>query len=210
MPFSLPPVHRVTPLRVEQFAAELCNHLDQSWVAYVLDGLHFGFKLGFTLGPRLKLATPNKPSALSHSRVVTEYLANEVFLGRVAGRIDSPPLFRWQISTFGVIPRKGQPGKRRLIVDLSSPGESSVNDGIEAERFPLQNIRIDDVIRKVAKHGADALTAKFDMDAVYRNIPVHPDDRFLRGLKRSGQFFLDLVLLLACVPPHSFLTRFLL
>ena len=110
--------------------------------------------------------------------MVTEYLADEVFLGRVAGLFDSPPLFPWHISSFGVTPRKGQPGKRRLIVDLSSAGESSVNDGIDTERFPLQDIRVDDVIRRVAKHGAST-----DAEAAYRHIPVHPDDRFLLRLK---------------------------
>ena len=52
-----------------------------------------------------------------------------------------------------------------------------------AERFPQQNIRVDDVICKVAKHGAGASMAELDVEAVYRNIPVHPDYRFLLGLK---------------------------
>ena len=66
------------------------------------------------------------------------------------------------------------------------------------------------MIRMVTKHDADALMVKFDVEASYRNIPVHPDDRFLPGLKWRGQFSLDLVLPLAFVPPCSFLTRLLL
>ena len=111
----------------------------------------------------------NKCSALSDSRVVTEYLANEVSLGRVADPFDFSPLFPLHISSFGVMPKKGQPGKWRLIVDLSSPG---VNNGIHHEHFSLQCIRVDDVIRMVTKHDADALMLKFDVEAAYRQEPM--------------------------------------
>ena len=36
-------------------------------------------------------------------------------------------------SSFGVIPKRHQPGKWRLILDLSRPRGSSVNDGISRE-----------------------------------------------------------------------------
>ena len=46
----------------------------------------------------------------------------------------------------------------------------------------------------VAQHGPGALMAKFDVEAAYRNIAVHPDDRSLLGMKWRGQFFIDLTL----------------
>ena len=36
--------------------------------------------------------------------------------------------------------------------------------------------------------------AKFDVEAAYRNIAVHPDDQYLLGMKWRGQFFVDLAL----------------
>lgn len=36
--------------------------------------------------------------------------------------------------------------------------------------------------------------AKFDVEAAYRNIPIHPEDRFMFGMKWRGQFYVDLVL----------------
>ena len=39
----------------------------------------------------------------------------------VTGPFARPPLPNLEVSSFGVIPKKGQPGKWRLIVDLSSP-----------------------------------------------------------------------------------------
>ena len=146
--------------------------------------------------PPIDLGQPKRtnPSAFQHQQVVDEYLANEVALGRVAGPFISPPLPHLHISSFGVIPKRGQPGKWRLIVDLSSPGGSSVNDGIDPQDFTLQYITVDQIIQMVAQHGPGALMAKFDVEAAYRNIAVHPEDRSLLGMKWRGQFFIDLTL----------------
>ena len=173
---ALPPAHAVSPLHPEEFARELSSHPDQQRVAYVLQGLRHGFKLGFQSPLQLKPASRNKQSAILHANVTDDYLANEVMLGRVAGPFPSPPLPNLQISSFGVIPKRGQPGKWRLIVDLSSPEGSSVNDGIDPQEFTLQYIRLDAVIHMVARYGPGALMAKFDVEAAYRNIAVHPDD----------------------------------
>ena len=189
-----PPVSAVSPLKVEEFSRELASHPDQQKVSYVIEGLRHGFKLGFQASHRLRPAKKNKPSAFQHQQVVDEYLANEVALGRVAGPFISPPLPHLHISSFGVIPKRGQPGKWRLIVDLSSPGGSSVNDGIDPQDFTLQYITVDRIIQMVAQHGPGALMAKFDVEAAYRNIAVHPADCSLLGMKWRGQFFIDLTL----------------
>ena len=122
-PFSgfLPLGSAVTPLHVDQFALELKNHPNQPQVSFVLGGLSKGFRVGYNFPLKLKSAPRNKPSAYAHPDIVDAYLANEVSLGRVAGPFDRPPLPGLHISSFGVIPKKGQPGKWRLIVDLSSP-----------------------------------------------------------------------------------------
>ena len=80
-----------------------------------------------------------------------------------------------------------------MIVDLSSPGGASVNDGIDPQDFTLQ-YTVDRIIQMVAHHGPGALMAKFDVEAAYRNIAVHPDDRSLLGMKWRCQFFIDLTL----------------
>ena len=118
----LPPVPAVSPLLVEQFSYELRNHPNPQLVAFILDGLRNGFKLGFNHSQKLKSANRNKPLAYEHPSVIDEYLANEVSLGRVAGPFTIAPLPLLHVSSFGVIPKKGQPDKWRLIVDLSSPG----------------------------------------------------------------------------------------
>ena len=134
------------------------------------------FRLGFHHSRKLKSATTNKPSAKQHPDVIDRYLANEVSLGRVAGPFTSPPLPNLHISSFGVIAKKGQPGKWTLMVDLSSPVGWSVNDGIDPDEFTLQYITVDQIISMVSKDGQGALMAKLDVETAYRNIAVHPGD----------------------------------
>ena len=74
----------VSSLLVEQFSWELRNHPNPKLVAFIMDGLHNGFKLGFNHSQNLKSAKWNKPSAYKHPAVIDEYLANKVSLGRVA------------------------------------------------------------------------------------------------------------------------------
>ena len=108
---ALPPVTAVSPLHFEEFSRELANHPNQQQVSYVLRGIQFGFRLGFHPSHKLKPAKKNKPFAVLHAPVIDDYLANEVMLGRVAGPFPSPPLPNLHVSSFGVIPKKGQPGK---------------------------------------------------------------------------------------------------
>ena len=95
-----------------------------------------------------------------------------------------------QVSPFGVIP-KSEPGKWRLILDLSSPQGNSVNDGINRELRSLSYITVDDIATKVGEMGRGALMAKFDLKAAYRQIPVHPDDR---GMLWENELYIDTTL----------------
>ena len=57
-----------------------------------------------------------------------EYLSAELVLGRIVEF--SEDILNLYFSPFGVIPKRNKPGKWRLIVDLSAPEGSSVNDAI--------------------------------------------------------------------------------
>ena len=98
------------------------------------------------------------------------------------------------MSRFGVIPRRIQPGKWRLILDLSSPTGHSVNDGTAGEDYSLQYIKLDDIVAGVMHFGRGTLMAKSDAQNVYRIVPVHPEDRPLLGTKWQGALYVDMVL----------------
>ena len=56
-------------------------------------------------------------------------------------------------SPIGVIPKKHKPGKWRLIMDLSSPVESGINDGISSEWSSISYVSIDFLLSLVLDAG---------------------------------------------------------
>ena len=109
----------VSPLNLRQFSAELQFHPDRGKVNYVLHGIARGFDIGFSPQSPLMSSRKNKASAYEHPELVDAYLRNEVSLGRVSGPFDS-----------SLIPKAGQPGKWRLILDLSSTHGSSILNSV--------------------------------------------------------------------------------
>ena len=98
------------------------------------------------------------------------------------------------MNRFGVVPKSNQPGKWRLIVDLSHPPDCSVNDGIVSRWCSLRYTTVDQAITHILQLGSGALPAKVDIEHTYRNIPVHPDDRHLLGMVWQDQLYIDTAL----------------
>ena len=188
------PVAAVTPLVLHEFRRELVGFPARK-LNYVIRGIQDGFRVGWepSRAP-LRSRSSNMRSASEHPEVVDKYLDSEVAAHRMAGPLDTSAFNRLHISPFGVIPKQHQPGKWRLILDLSSPHGHSVNDGIPKDPYSLRYITVDYAIRSLVSLGPGALMAKFDVQAAYRNVPIHPDDRFLLGMKWRDKLYVDLVL----------------
>ena len=180
-----------TPVNICELEAELHNHPDASFVSYLINGLRFGFKIGYH-GPRTTLTSANLRSAFESPTVVAEYLATECARGHTAGPFQEQPCHPFRSAGIGIIPKKS--GGHRLIVHLSAPDGMSINDGIHEEQFSLQYITVDDVVAQVIKHGKDALMFKVDIKHAFRIVPVHPEDWPLLGMVWDGQYYVDKVL----------------
>ena len=70
----------------------------------------------------------------------------------------------------------------------------SVNDGIDKELSSLKYVSVDDVVAKVLGLGRGAELAKMDIKQAYRNMPVHPSDRYLLGMSWDGSLYVDATL----------------
>ena len=187
-----------TPLKVEAWEEMLQLHPDRGLVRVLLRGIQEGFRVGFRHNQvELKPCGRNLVSAREHPEVVCGYLQEEVSSGRVIDVGDSKTAesLGMHCSPFGVIPKTGRPGRWRLIVDLSSPEQSSVNDGISKELSSLSYLSVDDVIAEVVRRGRGTLMAKMDIKKAYRNVPVHPVDRLLLGMQWRGRVYVD-----GCLP----------
>ena len=184
----------VTPLQVSTWEKGLADHPDREFVKFLCTGIKEGFRVGFNYREhRCRTASGNMSSVNEHRDVVEEYLHGEREAGRLLGPFRRSLFPEVHVSPFGVIP-KSEPGKWRLIVDLSSPEGGSVNDGISKEWCSLSYLSVDEVVRTVVRFGRGALMAKFDLKAAYRNVPVHPDDRWLLGMVWEDQLFVDTTL----------------
>ena len=97
-------------------------------------------------------------------------------------------------AVLGVVPKSNQPGKWRLILDLSSPVGHSVNNGIPKSPFSIQYVTVDAFIDGIMARGRGTLLAKFDVASAYRNVAVHPLDRPLLGMKWRDKYYVDMAL----------------
>ena len=155
-----------------------------------------GFRIGFDYTKECKSAKRNMLSAMQNPSVVGEYLPKEVALGRIVGPLEPGTLNirSIQVNRFGVIPKPHQPGRWRLIVDLSYPRDNSVNDGIEPELCSLSYASIDNAVEMVLKKGRGTRLATLDLESAYRIVPVHPHDCLLLGMRWEGKVYLDTAL----------------
>lgn len=194
-PRHLPPQMEfvTTPLNWREWDSSLASHPDQQFRAYVVNGIRFGFRIGFDYNISCGRTTRNMASTREHPQVIRDYLATECSEGRVLGPLDPSHFPMVASSRFGVIP-KGSTGKWRLIVDLSSPEGASVNDGINEALCSLSYIGVDDAAKEVLRQGQGALLAKVDVQSAYRNIPIHPEDRWLLGMVWEGGLYIDTAL----------------
>ncbi len=172
-----------TPLCQQEWERSLARHPDSAFAMYICSGLKDGFRVGYSRNYPLKSTNRNMESATQHPEVVEEYLHKECALNRMLGPFPcTDNLPRLHISRFGVIQKGHNTGKFWLITNLSSPAGQSVNDGIDSELCSLMYTKVDEVAAQAVCSGRGALLAKVDIEAAYRLIPVHPQDRVLQAV----------------------------
>jgi len=182
-----------SPIQIQFWHEHLQHHPDKRFAQLILTGLEKGFHIGFNANSRLRAATFNHTSAREHPEVVSAYIQDELTRGQV-GHVGPQELIdQWNIhlSPLGAIPKKGNSGKWRLIMDLSSPKGLSVNDGILREECTFHYVSVDLAVMKLRQLGTGALMAKMDVQRAYRNIPVAPGDRGLLGFQWQSQIYID-------------------
>ncbi len=156
----------ITPLVWQQWERELEGHPDKEWVQFLVRGIQQGFRVGHdqSVG-ELRRCRGNMSSAREQRAVIQEYLDEEVEAGRI-WRVSLEEEAKVHCSPFGVIPKKGKPGRWRLIVDLSTPDGGSVTDGVSKEGSNLHYMSVDHVVEQVLKVGRGASTSRGAINSV--------------------------------------------
>ena len=83
-------------------------------------------------------------SAIDTPDSIYRYVSDELREGWLIGLHGNLPV---RTSRIGVIPKPHQPGKWRLITDLSSPKRESINDGIDLVLCSVSYASVDDAVR---------------------------------------------------------------
>lgn len=194
----------VTPYIFQAWRDFTKNFPDSGEREYVLKGLCNGFRLGFDARAKLGKVKGNAVAVQENPEVVRQYLREEREAGVLLGPFSFKPDPALHVNKINVIPKNKEVkaedlaanplANYRLIVDLSHPPNVSVNDGIGDEEARVSYCSLQSILDEVVELGPKALLGKIDFARAYRQVPVHPDDRQLLGMKFQGEFFVDLVL----------------
>ena len=155
----------------------------------VLRGLRFGFDIGFN-GIGVPTRPRNLRSARDNSDKVSMAVQLEVTRGHTAGPFSSPPFPVLHCSPLGAAPKKD--GSVRLVLDLSSPRGSAINEGICKEDFSVQYSTFDDAVDLVRSLGPSAFLGKLDIRHAFRICPVRLDQLHLLGYRWENFYYVDL------------------
>lgn len=177
-----------TPIKVKNLL-EVLQGYEEEKLRVLQEGFSYGFHLGCTDLPSSKVSRNHK-SAIEHPSVIQDFIAQGRELGRIAGPFPSPPFTHFVSSPLGVVP-KSEPGKFRVIHDLSFPKSNSVNSMIPDENSTVQYDSIDNVTVLLRKFGQGALMAKTDIQDAFRIVPIHPNDYKLLGFSWENNYYYD-------------------
>lgn len=155
---------------------------------YITSGFDHGFSLGLIDNPQYK--TQQLPSRLATPELLQK-VSEEVKKGHILGPFLKPvPVLK--ISPAYAIPKPGTT-KARLIFNLSSPFQSSVNDNIRDSARSVQYCSVIDVALWLRDQEAtsEVYMAKVDLTDAYRMVPIRKQDWMHLGMAVGNDVYID-------------------
>ena len=117
----------------------------------LINGFENGFDIGFK-GPVNQIIAQNHPSIFANADAVDSHVGTELSKARIAGPFTHPPFPSFICSPIALIPKK-EPGKFRLIHDLSYPKGKGVNTFIDRSDTAVSYESLDIFINLVMSAG---------------------------------------------------------
>lgn len=115
--------------------------------------------------------------------------------GHIHGPFSREPLAALRCSPVGVVARKRNPAKLRLINHLSWPDGLSVNDGIPDDEAHISYDMFERAVQDLLETGPGSLLAKLDLKDAFRHIPVRSADWHHLGMFWNSKFYYAVVLM---------------
>ena len=181
----------VSGLKVKAWETYLQGYPDNRLMQYI----RFGFPLSIHNSSDLHNSeVSNYYSAVQYPHDTRKYLDKEIELGAMLGPVEVVNHPEFHCSPLMSRPKEGD--TRRVILDLSYPKGSSLNDHVSKDRFDgnlfaLKLPSIDSFTQEIINTDNDPVLFKVDVARAFRNLPVDPADCLKFGLKVNNKFFMD-------------------
>ena len=186
----------VSGLNIKAWEAYLKDYPDPLLIEY----LKFGFPMLILDYDALNVTSVvNHHSATQFRQAVDEYFKKELDHRTILGPVNAINLDMVHCSP--LLTRPKDVVKRRIIVNLSHPYGSSVNEFVDTFRFDhrpftLKIISTDDIVKEsLSLH--DPMLFKINVARAFRNLRVDPVDVMKLGMTSRGQHYLFQQLFLA-------------
>ena len=151
-------------------------------------------------------------SARKNPEVIDELLAQECNKGYLYGPFNELLFESYRVSSLGLAVGKYS-GKKRLIVDLSSPHNDahhvSVNELIDKDSCSLTYVKIDDAIKAICQHGPGALMCKIDIANSFKQLAIKPSQWPFFCVKWKQLYYVFVKLAFGCRSRLGYLTLYL-
>ena len=192
--------------------AKRLNYQNQAKVDKVAETLRKGADLGCVGSARLGTSMRNSPSAYEYGERLLDALEDWLKDDLAAGPFTKAELSKVfegeEVKVNPMAVRLKPNGKARIIIDMSSPHlgkvdltdntPSSVNSGIDKEKFPAKMAGTKDVVEVFYNHGVGCVFCKADWTAAYKHVHVRPEDLKLQVIEIGGRYFVEKALVFGC------------
>ena len=187
-------------LNVNYIPSWLTDFKDQT----LCDLLEFGFPVGFNGDQSLFENTEsshlwkfkNHKGAQDFPSEINAYLLKESMYKAIGGPFKENPFKNGiKISPLNSVPKKDQ-SERRIILDLSFPKGSAVNEFINKDTYLDEQMevvypKVDDFIQIIKQKGRNCLLFKRDLKRAFRQIPLDPSSYSLVAYSWRKHIFFD-------------------
>ena len=148
----------------------------------------------------------NAPSAAKNGVRVSDAIADWIHKGFAFGPV---PLHEvpHEAKFNGIMAREKPNGSVRIILNLSSPKGSAVNEGIDNKNFPAKMSSTSKWVGALWKAGRNCKILKIDWADAYKHIAVRPADIDLQWFQWCGMAFQELCLIFGGVSSAGIFDR---